>query len=130
MSATIHYPARRAALLCVLLLSVASCSSIINGSKQQITVNSEPPDAEIMLNGSFAGRTPAQFEVKRGKNHMIEIKKEGFQTARVMTDKSFEALVILNIFVWPGFIVDLATGSAWGVDPEIIHVSLDKMGAN
>jgi hypothetical protein len=120
----------RVALYCLLLISLSSCSSIFNGSTQKLRVHSDPEDAEIMLNGSFAGRTPTEVTIKRGKNYFLEIKKEGYVTSRVTTDKSLEPLFLLNIFIWPGFLIDLATGSAWTVDPELIHVTLDMMGGS
>jgi hypothetical protein len=42
-----------------------------------LEISSTPPDADIELDGSFAGNTPSSVGVESGQ-HIIKISKNGF----------------------------------------------------
>ncbi len=107
---------------------VVSCSSIFNGSKDRVKVNSTPNEARIFVNGLEVGKTPAILELKRGEKHIIEVKKEGFQTFHVETTKDITGWFWGNLLCGGviGIIIDLATGNAYDVSPSTINATLDK----
>lgn len=54
---------RTIALAAVLVM--AGCATIFNGTSQRIQVISEPPGAEVFLDGELAGTTPTEIVVSR-----------------------------------------------------------------
>jgi hypothetical protein len=118
----------RTLLVLLFAISVSSCSTIVNGSKQGVTINSTPDAADIWIDGIKVGVTPAQVKLKRGKDHIVEIKKTGYQTARVTTDGSITGWFWGNLICGgiPGGAVDLITGNAYDIDPEVISVELQR----
>lgn len=107
---------------------MASCSTIFNGDKSQVKVNSTPSDAKVFVNGNEMGRTPAVLNLKRGERHVIEIKMDGYQTYKLETSKTITGWFWGNLVCGGilGFVIDLATGNAYDVDPGFIQVTLEK----
>ena len=115
-------------LIFVMAISVISCSTIMNGDKDQMKVDSKPADAIILVDGIEIGRTPAMLNLKRGETHIIEIKKEGYETYRLQTSKSITGWFWGNLVCGGiiGFVIDLATGNAYDIDPGIVTATLSK----
>ncbi len=111
-----------------LILSTYSCSSIFNGSTQKVTIRSNEDGADIFVNGDNKGKTPAVIKLKRGKEHIIEIKKAGYDAYRVTTDKSLAGMFWGNLLCGGlvGMVIDLATGNAYNVEPTLINAQLTK----
>ena len=80
-------------ILGIVAFMLQSCATIINGSKQEVTFNSDPPDATVYfykyknkyeiheLNKSKAvsmGKTPMTLKIKRN-TPLIFISKQGYQ---------------------------------------------------
>ncbi len=114
-------------LTVVISLLITSCSTLFNGSLSDVKVNSDPSEAQIIVNGSNMGKTPTLLQLKRGETHIIEIKKEGYRTYRVTTTNSITGWFWGNILCGGilGFIIDLATGNAYDVHPKYIVANLD-----
>jgi hypothetical protein len=117
--------------LLMVLITIAfltSCSSIFNGDMQEVQVKSTPATAKIFLNGNYLGETPGVIKLKRGETHIIEIKKDGFQTFKITTSKTITGWFWGNLLCGGvlGFIIDLATGNAYDVEPAYINAVLDK----
>ena len=123
-------------LICTLLTSVfllSSCSTIFQGSKQKITIQSLTKGAKIYVNGEDVGKDNYQTRLNRNRNHAIVFKKEGFETKIVYLEKQTQvgfvvADVILAFTGWGiGFIiVDAATGSWHRFDKDTIVAELEK----
>jgi hypothetical protein len=105
-----------------------SCSTIINGSKQQVQFISEPSDAEIIIDGVHIGKTPAMYKLRRGKDHFIEIKKSGYSPYRLTTSKSMSGWFWGNCLCGGivGMFIDLVSGSAYDIDPTTVTAHLSK----
>jgi hypothetical protein len=120
---------KKSTLLFTALLTLASCSSIINGSKQDVSVISEPADATVTIDG-HSGTGHLMLPLTRGKPHLIEVKKDGYQTVRITTGSGVAGWYYGNILLFdigiPGEIIDLATGSAYSVNPDKTTVVLEK----
>lgn len=122
---------------CAIVLVVSSslfvsCSAIINGSKQNVSIRATPIDAEIFVDGELAGTGTAAVKLKRGKEHVIEAKLEGYRVAKVTTDNSITGWFWGNCIFGGviGMAVDLITGSAYDVDPEHVSLNLERNKAS
>lgn len=110
-----------------LILSVgillSGCASMFSGSNQAITIK-VVDDAGHLLEGVqcalhnssgesyFISSNPKQLVVKRDSGiFSVDCKKSGYKKVNVMVGDSFNKVTLLNVFFWPGFLVDAATGS-------------------
>lgn len=107
----------------VLSISLSGCATIFGDSKDLINVRSNDPAATILINGNEMGKGSAQYTVMRGKEATITATKKGCSDRSVQTEKSMVGATWLNILFWPGFIVDVATGSMQKTDPLDYTVS-------
>jgi hypothetical protein len=100
----------------------------MNGSYQKVKVRSTEPEAELYVNGNYMGLTPGIVSLKRGSEHLIVIKKEGFETFRITTRNSITGWFFGNIICGGlvGMVIDLATGNAYDVDPGVVNAKLHK----
>jgi hypothetical protein len=67
-----------AVTLLVILLS--GCASIINGTNQNLTFNSNPQGAKVYLDGIVMGTTPFTFQAKKNRYNNLRVEKEGYET--------------------------------------------------
>jgi hypothetical protein len=71
--------------------------------------------------GPYTGTTPYTVAIPKGKDYPVEVTHDS--TTRVMAlQRSFDAIGLINIFFWPGFIVDAVTGAITEYDPASYHV--------
>jgi hypothetical protein len=129
-----------AAMASALLLS--GCATLFSGSSQEVEIQSEPSEAEIMVEGTKRAETPATIEVTRpeqGDPPEITINKEGYEERSLQLNKSFNGITLLNIlnpFNYAlgvpvlGFGVDWFTGALWKYEPEGYTVELESGGAS
>jgi hypothetical protein len=106
---------------------LSGCATIIKGNNQMVTINSEPGDAKVILDG-LKGKTPYTAKLSRNKEYVVTISKEGYETEQIQINKNFGLLAIFGNLPWllVGVIVDLCTGSAYNLNPASVNVVLDK----
>ena len=71
----------------ILALLVFASSGLACASYQNVGVESDPPAAQIYLDGQLVGKTPAQLEIGRDKAHTIYLKREGYKPELVVLEK-------------------------------------------
>jgi hypothetical protein len=104
----------------VLLLTVAGCASIIEGTSQTITLNTNPPGADcaLMREGLVIGRvtpTPGSVVVQKTKHDItIACTKEGYQEATYLNHSGAAGATFGNIVLGGG--IGWAIDSASGAD--------------
>jgi hypothetical protein len=118
----------------VIPILLSSCSTIFNGSRQNITIKAQPDNSEIYVNGGKIGTGTATPNLKRNKNHTITVKSDGYKSETLILEKHTQAgfiiLDVLGCFVYGiGFIpliVDGATGSWHKFEQDFVNVELVK----
>jgi hypothetical protein len=120
------------AIIVAVTFGLEACSSIFNGSMQKVTVNSSESGATVTIDGTNHGNTPATVSLKRGKPHIIEVKKAGFDTYKVTTDNSITGWFWGNLLCGGlvGMVIDLATGNAYDIEPDVVNAQLVKSHAS
>lgn len=123
-----------------LLFLFSSCATLFLGSKQNVTINSEPSGAEIYVNGKNTNKvTPAVVQVNRkvkasannGKNEQVYVlKKDGHHDEKLRDKSTMPVIAVLDIY--PGIVLlgippllDIATGANKKYKPEL-HMTLAK----
>jgi hypothetical protein len=113
--------------ICATMLLFTGCASVFSGSNQNLSFDSEPSGAQVTMNSASLGKTPLTIPVKKKLSApIIEFKLDGYETKSLALQNAFDPIGVLNIFIWPGFIIDAATGSMMEYDVYNYKVILDK----
>lgn len=107
-------------------LLFGGCSTIVNGTTQSVSISSDPPGAEVQVDGNPAGNTPISVELKRKNNHLVTIMLEGYQTQQITINKVMSGAVAGNILAGGliGWGIDASNGSQYKLKPDTIAVQL------
>lgn len=118
----------------VCLLLATGCASIIDGRRETVTFSSDPPGAQVIINGKMMGVTPASIFLERSDYDRANIifKKDGHQDQQATIQSS------LNMWFWGnvlcgGFIgssTDAASGAMWKFYPNSYYVSMAPLKAS
>ena len=109
-----------------------SCATILSGTSDEITFNSDPGGASIMLDGLKLGKTPATVSIKRPGfgNKEITLKLDGYEDRTFMLQKEFNTMAICNLAGWPGWVIDIITGSVMKYSKRNYDLDLDPKAFN
>lgn len=116
--------------LCVAmgLLVLSGCGFILHGEKQDITFDSKPPGAAVMLDHTMQFVTPHTIALSRSTNHHVIFTKEGYEPQQHSIKNKFLIghSIVGNILpLFPiGLAIDVMTGSAWGFEQDYIAVDM------
>ena len=110
-------------LLCVSMLVLPGCATMLSGSTQSVSFSSSPSGATVMHNGRALGQTPLQVNIDRGEGGNVTFAMEGYSTASVPMQESVNWTTGWNLFTFwiLGFIVDAVSGSLWKYSPDSYH---------
>lgn len=113
--------------LCLIQFFNAGCASIVHGTRQDVTIDTDPPGATI------TGRrlpsqtiTPANLTLKRKYDYEFQIEKPGYKTETVFVEKNITGWFWGNLLFGGiiGIIVDLNNGAGYKLEPEDVFVKL------
>ncbi len=101
---------------CVLLAACAfssACATVINGSMQRVAVASDPPGAEVYVNGAPAGVTPAFVDVpRRDADLQLRLEKDGYEPTVLAVERSRSGWLVGNVLL-AGFPINDYGMEAW-----------------
>jgi hypothetical protein len=110
---------RRIALLsfpAVLLASLSGCATIFEGTKQQVTIDSNVRGAEVLLNGSRIGTTPFSGEIPRVGKPTLLVRAPGYVPKKAYLHTETPGTFYLQFFLMmaglPFTTTDMVSG-AW-----------------
>lgn len=115
-------------ILLAITLLVSGCATILKGSSETVSFNSNPAGATVLIDGSPVGKTPTQLSLASKNSYKIEIKKDGYEPSNfILSNKVGAGWVILDVIcgVVP-VVIDLVTGSFYMLDQSQVNVSLEK----
>ena len=98
-------------------------ATVISGSTQTVTFNSEPEGAKVMIDGVQKCKTPCSLTLKRNKYDNVTFKKDGYQTKTVPLESSFNGVALLNV-LWDFSTTDMITGAAFEYAPNEYFVEM------
>jgi hypothetical protein len=115
-----------------LALMTSSCATLFSGSSQPITFSglegTKIYDAatNMKLAEIGAGKTATVNIKKKVGDKQLLAKKDGYKNTPLILESSFNNTALLNIFFWPGFIVDYGTGKMNKWDNQFINIEMEK----
>ena len=118
----------RRALLCGLVvlttLGTTGCATMMRGTSQPISINSDPQGANVTISNGQTCVTPCNIEAERKNTLQITMRKEGcntYTTAMVPTLAGAGAML--------GGMIDYGTGAVYDLQPNPLMVHLTCEGA-
>ena len=114
------------------VLVFTSCATILSGTSDEIRFDSDPEGASIMLDGLKLGKTPATVTIKRPGfgNKEITLKLDGYEDRTFMLQKEFNTMAICNLAGWPGWVIDIITGSVMKYSKTNYDLDLEPKAFN
>jgi len=111
------------------VISLASgCASIVTGTDQRLTFNSEPDQATVTVSGRVFGKTPLTVQVDKGTNQAFTFEKEGYKTHTAQLSTTTNPWFFGNILFGFGGLLsstaDSATGAIHEFSPDQYFVTL------
>jgi hypothetical protein len=109
-----------------LVAALAGCASIVAGTSQVVSINSNVGGATVAINGSQVGVTPFTGSIARGKDTTVTVSKAGYQPQTITLSTKIEPIFFGNI-IFGGLIgstTDLATGALFEYAPSSYYVNL------
>jgi len=110
---------------------IVGCATIIKGTKQDIYIKSDPPNAEVIITTTggvevWKGVTPASVKLAKKKEYVVTIRMSGYKDATVQITQSFEPWALANLVCTGivGLVVDAVDGAMWKLEPDQIMVTL------
>jgi len=112
--------------LAVTVILSTGCASVVSGTDQKLTFNSEPEEATVTVSGRVLGKTPLTVPVDRGSNQSITFEKEGYKTYTAQlsttTNPWFFGNIVLGGLV--GSTTDGVSGAIHEFSPDQYFVTL------
>lgn len=116
-------------LFAAILLS--SCATIFTGTHDTLVFESKPSGAKVLFDGYEICKTPCTTSLKRSLNEKsVEFKLEGYQTRRILLDREFNAVSIINLGSILGWAIDAATGSMMKYGNKVYEIELEPQNPN
>ena len=112
-------------LVCGLMLLTSGCAAVFTGTTDTVTFDSQPQNAKVLINGLQRGKTPVTVNLKRSlSTTMVSITLEDHEPQYLVLQKEFNFISLFDIFIWPTFIVDAATGAMMKYSPKYYNIEL------
>lgn len=106
-----------AALMMMLVLS--GCATILRGTEQQVSVNTNPTGAQVQFSNGISCNSPCNLKAKRDQALVITISKDECQT---QTASMIPMLAGAGVVF--GGLIDYGTGAVYDLQPNPLTVTL------
>lgn len=105
---------------------VNGCATIISGTDQNLTFDSEPDGATVSVAGKVVGKTPMSVQLKKETNQSLTFEKEGYKTHTTQLATKMDGWFWGNILIGGllGSTTDGVSGAANEYAPDQYYVSL------
>ncbi|MBI3962620.1 MAG: PEGA domain-containing protein [Deinococcus sp.] len=111
-----------------LAVVLAGCGLAMHGAVQTIPLASEPPGAEVLVDGVFQGHTSLEVTLSRGQSHTVEFRLAGRESRTVVIQNVVDpASVGLDLLVGGPFTAAVLLLPA-GVSAFACVISLGQTG--
>jgi hypothetical protein len=111
------------ALLVLSAVFLGGCASIISGTSQAVSIDSNVSGATVSIEGNVVGQTPFSGKIPRKRESVALVSKSGYAAQSVVLTTSFNPVAILSIF-WDYSTTDCLTGACWEYAPSTYYVNL------
>lgn len=98
---------------------LSGCATIIRGTEEEVSVNTNPIGAKLQFSNGQSCVSPCSIKVKRDQSLQIDISKDGCatQTATMIPTLSGGGVIL-------GGLIDYGTGAVYDLQPNPLTVTL------
>mgnify|MGYP001222815129 FL=1 len=113
-------------------LTLLACATIMQGTRQEVSIASTPTGATLTIDNGEVANTPYAAKLKRKDKHTIKIELAGYQPYELAMSRGTSGWVWGNIVFGglPGLIIDAISGGMYKLRPEEIQAALAQQGAH
>jgi hypothetical protein len=111
-------------LIFFLLVFSSGCATVMHGSTQDIGITTDPPGADLLVDGQTHYQSPATLILSRKNAHLVEVSKEGYEEETVRIKQTMSPAVLGDFLLPGGYVVDAATGAQVQLVPDNVSVTL------
>ena len=106
---------------------MTGCATIMSGETQTLTFNSNPPGADVIVDGATVGVTPVTYEARRKGRGAVEIRKEGYKPQHMVLSKKLNPMFLGNVFCGGTFgsSTDASTGAMREYSQDAFYATLE-----
>ena len=118
-------------LVLVLAFSLSGCGAIIHGTRQDISVQSDPAGASVTTTEASTVTTPATLNLERKRSYVLTFSAPGYEPATFNLDNHLGGGVVAADILLTGLlgvVVDGLTGAWYSLKPESASVTLTRSG--
>jgi len=115
------------------LIFTLGCAAIMEGTQQQINIQTTPNEAKVELlkdGATYAtSNTPCTLMLHKGGIQSLKFTKDGYQPMIFPLSDHVEGWFWANCLLGGiiGMAIDAGTGAMWEYEPAFVNVSLSKM---
>ena len=105
------------------LMFLISCATIMTGTTESVSINTDPLGAKVELSNGSTCITPCNVEVKKKGSIQVTIRKDGCRTYTTALIPTISGTGIVL-----GGLVDVATGAVYHHHPNplFVHLNCDE----
>lgn len=102
------------------------CATIVSGTTQEMTFQSEPPGAVVKVDGRPLGKTPMTIQLDRMSSQSLTFELEGYKTITMPLTTTLEPWFWGNILIGGliGSTTDGVSGAVYEYSPSQYYVSM------
>ena len=114
--------------LVALTLALSGCATVLNNKDPEVEIISDPPAAEVYVDGNYYGRAPVRVDMTVRNDHVVVLRKEGYydRTEQVTRFVGFGWIVLDILTGLVPLIIDMATGDWNMLETETLVVAMEK----
>ena len=116
----------KAVVIAGCIINLGGCATMFGDKNKTISVTSSPSEAQVTYNGTARGITPYNLVLASSSSPGgVTVSHKGCNPSTQQIQTSFQNIGILNIFFWPGFIIDAVTGDMMKITNTSMNFTLD-----
>ncbi len=114
------------AAISILPVLTGGCATVLNGTSQDLSFQSEPEGATINIAQGGTCSTPCEYSMRRGNDSRIDFSKEGYKSEFVYIQSRTGGSTFGNIIAGGiiGGVVDGSNGASNHLYPNPVYVRL------
>ena len=102
---------------------LSGSATIISGTNQTLNFQSEPPGAQVIIDGQMVGVTPVSVTVPKSRRSSVMFQLDGYQTITRDLNRRYDPITLLSVF-WDLSTTDLITGAAFEYEPNSFFITM------
>ena len=111
----------------IALLLLSGCGTVFSGTQQNVTVNTNVPEAKVYVDGMPMCSTPCAVDLnRRNSNVNIILKKDGYNDTVFVLKSQWNPITLVNLTFVESWTTDFVSGGVWKYSPDAVYVEMDK----